>query len=70
MNGVGRTLRVKNFDISFRSMIYLFVPPVSSLFNSPEFICIDTAEILMKRETGLNNFTISFDKYHFYKVNI
>ena len=41
-----------------------------NIFQPHHHFSIDTAGILMKRETALNRFTISFDKYHFYKVNI
>ena len=39
-------------------------------FHPPQLFSIDTAQILMKRETGLNHFIMSVDKYHSYKVNI
>ena len=41
-----------------------------SVFPPRQLFCIDTAGIPMKRETGLDHFTISFDKYHVYNVNI
>ena len=37
-----------------------------NMFHPYQLFSTDAAEITMKRETGLNYFTISFDKYHFY----
>ena len=49
MNRVRRTLRVRNFDISFRNKLMtsphqISAPPVSSLFNSAEFKSKDIEE--------------------------
>ena len=38
-------------------------------FHPRQLFNIDTTGILMKRETGLNHFTKSVDKYYTYKVN-
>ena len=39
-------------------------------FHPTQFFSIDTAEILMKGQTGLNHLMISAYKYHSYKMNI
>ena len=70
MNGVGKALRVKNLDILMTSSHHKFHTISFKSSVSAELISIDTSGILMKRETGLNHFTISFDKYRFYQVNI